>query len=117
MGREALGFGDVTLMAMVGSIVGWQVVWLGFFLAPFFGMIFVVTMWIITRDSSTPFGPYLSMGVIFTVLSWSTIWPSVEDFFFPPQMMGFILLGILVTLALALAIVQSIKKMVGTSIE
>ncbi len=24
LGQEALGFGDVTLMAMIGSFVGWQ---------------------------------------------------------------------------------------------
>ncbi len=37
MGREALGFGDVTLMAMVGAFTGWQAVWISFFLAPLLG--------------------------------------------------------------------------------
>jgi prepilin signal peptidase PulO-like enzyme (type II secretory pathway) len=37
--QEAMGFGDVTLMAMIGTFVGWQNCPLIFFLAPFVGAI------------------------------------------------------------------------------
>ena len=33
-----MGFGDVTLMAMIGAFLGWQAAVLTFFLAPFFGL-------------------------------------------------------------------------------
>ena len=39
LGQEALGFGDVTLMAMIGSFVGWQPVVFIFLLAPLCGLV------------------------------------------------------------------------------
>src|SRR5206468_1860544 len=45
LGKEAMGFGDVTLMAMVGSFLGWQAIVLVFFLAPFFGLIVGLIQW------------------------------------------------------------------------
>ena len=35
--REAMGFGDVTLMMMIGTFLGWQACLIAFFLAPFAG--------------------------------------------------------------------------------
>jgi leader peptidase (prepilin peptidase) / N-methyltransferase len=111
MQKEALGFGDVTLMAMVGAFAGWQVVWISFFIAPFAGLIFVVVLYVVTRDSSTPFGPYLSMGVVYTICRWSEIWPVAGTLFFPPTMMLLFLGGLLIALAISLGIVVFVKSL------
>lgn len=74
MGREALGFGDVTLMAMIGCYVGWQPSLLIFFLAPLIGLLFVIIRRIITGDIETPYGPYLCMAVVVLLVYWDAMW-------------------------------------------
>ena len=107
--KEALGFGDVTLMAMVGAFTGWQVVWISFFLSPFFGLIFVVGFWIVTRDSSTPFGPYLSLGVVYTLYNWANIWTSVSEIILPPSMLIVFWGILLIALAVLLGVIEFVK--------
>ncbi len=72
--REAMGFGDVTLMAMIGAYLGWQAAVLTFFIAPFFGLSHALSKQLLrirkhltgqkpsSADREIPFGPYLSMG-------------------------------------------------------
>ena len=115
MRQEALGFGDVTLMAMIGSFFGWQIVWLAFFLAPFFGMLFVLIVWAITRDNSLPFGPYLCAATVYCMLNWNSLWDSFSVFFFPPQYMLILLPVLLLTLGALLWMIQAFKKMIGSA--
>ncbi len=71
---EAMGFGDVTLMAMVGAIIGWQGAISAFFLAPFAAIVIVLVQYVITRDSHVPFGPYLCAGTMLTILNWDRVY-------------------------------------------
>jgi prepilin signal peptidase PulO-like enzyme (type II secretory pathway) len=107
--KEALGFGDVTLMAMVGAFTGWQVVWISFFLSPFFGLIFVIGFWLVTRDTSTPFGPYLSLGVVYTLYNWANIWTSVSEIILPPSMLIVFWGILLIALAVLLGVIELVK--------
>lgn len=74
MGQEAMGFGDVTLMAMIGAFVGWQVAIAGFFLAPVAAIAIVLIQFAVTRQPAVPFGPYLCAGTVIAVLGWHTVW-------------------------------------------
>ena len=89
-GREAMGFGDVTLMGMIGAFLGWQAAILSFFAGAFFGLAHALwklsiylKKWargekLSSADRELPFGPYLSMGAVAMVLSWTWLW---HDYF------------------------------------
>jgi prepilin signal peptidase PulO-like enzyme (type II secretory pathway) len=57
--REAMGFGDVTLMAMIGAFLGWQACLLIFFLAPFAGLVIGGLKWVFHGEREIPYGPFL----------------------------------------------------------
>jgi prepilin signal peptidase PulO-like enzyme (type II secretory pathway) len=74
LGREAMGFGDVTLMAMIGVFLGWQACIMIFFLAPFAGLAIGLIKWIFQRGDEIPYGPYLCLATLFTIVQWQPIW-------------------------------------------
>lgn len=74
MNMEAMGFGDVTLMAMIGAFIGWQASLSAFFLAPFTAIFIVIIQYIITRDAQVPFGPYLCAGTLLTIVYWDRVY-------------------------------------------
>ncbi len=74
LGVEALGFGDVTLMAMIGTYIGWQPSLLVFFMAPLIAILFVLVRWAITGDPLTPYGPYLCAATVAVLVFWNEIW-------------------------------------------
>jgi leader peptidase (prepilin peptidase)/N-methyltransferase len=47
--REAMGFGDVKLLVMIGAFAGWQIAILSIFLASFFGSIYGIAMILASR--------------------------------------------------------------------
>jgi leader peptidase (prepilin peptidase) / N-methyltransferase len=61
-GREALGLGDVHLMAAVGAVLGAGPATVAFFIAPFFGIVKAVVMLFTSKNRELPLGPYLSMA-------------------------------------------------------
>jgi prepilin signal peptidase PulO-like enzyme (type II secretory pathway) len=79
--REAMGFGDVTLMAMIGAFLGWQSCLVIFFLAPFAGLIVGVFSLALHRESEIPYGPFLCMAATFVILRWSAVWLWAEPLF------------------------------------
>lgn len=62
--REAMGFGDVKLMAMIGAFLGWQSALLTLFLGCVFGAVIGGIGALRGRGTQIPFGPYLALGAI-----------------------------------------------------
>ncbi len=76
--REAMGFGDVTLMAMMGVYLGWQPCLMIFFLAPFAGLIVGALRLILFRDREIPYGPFLCLAAMFVIVRWHAVWNYVN---------------------------------------
>ncbi len=74
LGREAMGFGDVTLMAMVGSWIGWQACVLVCMLGVFIGLVHGLSQLLRHAESELPFGPSLCLGTVVVMLGWRQLW-------------------------------------------
>ena len=64
-GKDAMGGGDIKLMAGVGTFIGWDKVLFSIFVACLFGSIVGICMILlkkIGRKQEIPFGPYLSIS-------------------------------------------------------
>jgi leader peptidase (prepilin peptidase)/N-methyltransferase len=66
--KEAMGLGDVKLMAMIGGLMGWRQTLIIFFLAPVFGAVVGILMLLRTRDHHIPYGPFLSLATVVALL-------------------------------------------------
>jgi leader peptidase (prepilin peptidase) / N-methyltransferase len=92
LGQEAMGFGDVTLMAMIGAFLGWQPTVIVLLLAPLCGLAIGALMIVghavrgamaalipALRRSGTaktylPYGPFLCLAAYVVMLTWRWIW-------------------------------------------
>lgn len=117
LGREAMGFGDVILMAMIGSFLGWQATVVAFFLAPACALAVVSVSWIFRRDRYIPYGPYLSLGALLVLLGWQTIWPSAGRIFSLGPMLLAVFAVMLALFVANLALVQIVKRLLGIDSE
>lgn len=117
--REAMGFGDVILMAMIGLFIGWQASVLVFFLAPVMALLvlFLISLLrffsLVKLPPALPYGPYLSLATLVVLFGWNVIWPAFIRLFLMGPLL--ILLAGLMTLVLAgtLLLLQGLKWLMG----
>jgi len=74
LGQPTLGLGDVTLMAMIGSFIGWQPVIFVFLLGPLCGLVVGLSVRLLTGKTFLPLGPYLSVATVIVLFSWKWLW-------------------------------------------
>jgi leader peptidase (prepilin peptidase)/N-methyltransferase len=65
--KEAMGMGDVKLMAMVGGIMGWKPAVVIFFLAPFFALAVAIPLLFLGKGRTIPYAPFLSMATLVSI--------------------------------------------------
>ncbi len=100
--REAMGFGDVTLMAMLGAFLGWQPGIILFLLSPFAALGVGLLIWILHGRTEIPFGPFLCLAAMATIVSWAPLWAWTMPIFAlgPLLLLVFAVCAVLFTLLL-----------------
>ena len=89
-GREAMGLGDVHLLAGVGAVVGWWDPVLIFFIAPFSGLLWAAVAAMLEKigkkQKEIPYGPHLAVATLLVVFLrpgvnwvWSVAMPGVSQ--------------------------------------
>ncbi len=81
--KEAMGLGDVKLMAMLGAFLGPHAVTLIFFLGCCFGSVWGALQFLLTRDRYVAFGPFLAMAAGVLILAGDVVLGVVGQYFAP----------------------------------
>lgn len=117
--REAMGFGDVILMAVIGSFLGWQPALMAFVLAPAFAILALPVQLLVHRDRYIPYGPYLSLGAVAVLMAFRPLWSGFGGWGGAGGMfdLGPLLVVILAVMAVlfwgTLILVQGAKRVLG----
>ena len=110
--REAMGLGDVTLLAMIGTVVGWQSCLIIFFLAPFCGLLFALAQLIFRRDPELCYGPFLCMATLALIVFWAKVWERAWAMFGMGWLVPGAMVGVFGMLAVMLAVWMGIKRVI-----
>lgn len=62
LGQDAMGGGDIKMLAMIGAFLGWQGVLLTLFLGALLGTVIFLPMKLMGKDKLVPFGIFLAIG-------------------------------------------------------
>jgi prepilin signal peptidase PulO-like enzyme (type II secretory pathway) len=113
LGKEAMGFGDVTLMMMIGTFVGWQAGVLIFFLAPFAALVLGVAQLVLGRGDALPYGPFLCLATALVVVRWGEFWSYTAPLFAAGWLVPIVLVVCLMLCGAMLAVWSLIKRALG----
>lgn len=109
--REAMGFGDVTLMAMIGAFLGWQACVIIFFLAPCLGLAIAGARWAMGRGREIPYGPFLCLATLIVIVGWRWVWDRFSYAFAPLYFLPAVLLVGFVLMFIMLSIWQLVANL------
>ncbi len=65
--KEAMGGGDVKLLAMIGAFLGWKNAILTFFISPLFGAVVGILIMLRTKEKAIAYGPYIVLGALISL--------------------------------------------------
>jgi len=100
IGQEAMGLGDVALMTLIGSFLGWQAVVLTFAVAPLTGLLVALIGKLIFNRPYLPYGPCLSAAALVVIFTWRWLWALTRLMF--SDLVGLAILAAIGAVALTL---------------
>ena len=80
-GKEAMGLGDVHILAAVGAVCGWIVPSLVFFAAPMVALIWAMHLLASGKQRELPYGPWLAAASLVVILFYDAIMELVTPSF------------------------------------
>jgi len=89
-GKEAMGMGDVHLMACVGAVTGWIVPSGAFFVAPFLALAWGIGGYIRRKQRELPYGPWLAIASVLVMMCYDVV---ASVFHLYGQTLNFLLFG------------------------
>jgi leader peptidase (prepilin peptidase) / N-methyltransferase len=110
LGRDAMGFGDVTLMAMIGSYIGWQPVLCVFFLAPLTGLASAIGAYIFAKRAILPYGPCLGAAAFAVICTWKWLWVRMRYAFGDWQLLAILSVAAFIAFVLLLGAIRFIQS-------
>jgi leader peptidase (prepilin peptidase)/N-methyltransferase len=72
-GKEAMGLGDVHILAAVGACCGWVVPSVAFLLAPFYALLWALYLFASKNQRELPYGPWLALASLTAMLAYDPI--------------------------------------------
>lgn len=110
LGQQAMGFGDVTLMFMIGAFLGWQASLVGFVYSIMFAVVLAIILFVITKKSYLAFGPYLCMGALLALIRWPAVWKEFDPIFWMGPLLLVAFGGSLILMAILLPLIRWLKE-------
>lgn len=106
LGQETMGLGDVTLMAMIGSFIGWQPVLFVFALAPLTGVMISLIQRLLGGKRYLAYGPFLALSCFVVLMSWKYLWTPLRDVFGHPPSLALVVGGAAAAFVLLLILLR-----------
>jgi leader peptidase (prepilin peptidase) / N-methyltransferase len=116
-GKEAMGIGDLDLLAMIGAFLGWQTAVIAFIMSWGSGILLALPAALIRRGQAMPFGPHLAIGAMIAVVFWKPLWWYFEPALYDAQIFFVFTMAMIVLLAATAFGVNMVKRLAFRTME
>jgi leader peptidase (prepilin peptidase) / N-methyltransferase len=108
-GKEAMGIGDLWLLGMIGTFLGWQTAVIAFILLWVSGVVIGLPVALFNRGQAMPLGPHIAIGAVAAVVFWRPLWTYFEPVLFDAQVFFMVAIGMALALGAVAWAVQIVK--------